>query len=310
MRSRATHISASAALADAASPVRPPALTPAQSPDVAWPQADAAAQAAGVTIREARGPAELTDVCALLADIWQEKPEDRAQTPVMLRALSYGGNYVSVATCAGELVGACVGFFSVAEQWELHSHIAGVTASMRGRNVGFALKAHQRAWALGRGLDTINWTFDPLIRRNAYFNLCKLAARPRTYLVDFYGPMSDGVNTGDHSDRLLLAWSLASEPVARACAGEHDELNLRMLDGPSVVLGPDETGQPRLGVARSRLVLVGIPQDAELLRAQDPTGARRWRLALREVLGGLLDEGADVIGFARDGWYLVDRGAA
>ncbi len=62
---------------------------------------------------------------------------------------------------------------------------------MRGRSVGFALKVHQRAWALSEGLEEISWTFDPLISRNAHFNLVKLAAEPTSYHRNFYGHMAD-----------------------------------------------------------------------------------------------------------------------
>ena len=75
-------------------------------------------------------------------------------------------------------------------------------------------------WALARGLAQVSWTFDPLVRRNAYFNLAKLGARPRAYLVNFYGPMSDGINAGDDTDRLEAQWRLDDPRVFRASAGE------------------------------------------------------------------------------------------
>ena len=80
------------------------------------------------------------------------------------------------------------------------------------RNVGYALKLHQRAWALQRGIATITWTFDPLVRRNAYFNLAKLGVRATRYLPNFYGAMQDPINAGDDTDRLLVDWDLASPP--------------------------------------------------------------------------------------------------
>ncbi|PJI52362.1 hypothetical protein CTI14_43535, partial [Methylobacterium radiotolerans] len=77
------------------------------------------------------------------------------------------------------------GFFASPGRRALHSHIAGVSGRMRGRSVGFALKVHQRAWALSEGLEEISWTFDPLISRNAHFNLVKLAAEPTSYHRNF-----------------------------------------------------------------------------------------------------------------------------
>src|SRR4029453_7402172 len=92
--------------------------------------------------------------------------------------------------------------------------------SGRGRNLGYAIKVHQRAWAIERGLETITWTFDPPIRRNAWFNLAKLGALPTEYLVDFYGPIGDLLNGSDESDRLYLTWRLGAPLAAAACEGE------------------------------------------------------------------------------------------
>lgn len=52
----------------------------------------------------------------------------------------------------------------------------------------------------------------PLVRRNAYFNLVKLGARATDYLPDCYGPMHDGLNRGEASDRLFVEWDLLSPP--------------------------------------------------------------------------------------------------
>ncbi len=224
--------------------------------------------------------------------------------------MAYAGSYVAVAKAGSDLVGACAGFYGqIDQEWELHSHIAGVTSKARGRSVGFALKTHQRAWALHRGLDRISWTFDPLVRRNAYFNLSKLAARPRTYLQDFYGPMTDGINAGDETDRLVAEWRLLDESVARACAGrpEEPDIDALLASGAVVGLSADGAGRPVVGAVDALTVLVGVPADIEQMRAVDRPSALAWRRGLRQVWGGLLAEGAQVSGFARTGWYVVRR---
>jgi hypothetical protein len=66
----------------------------------------------------------------------------------------------------------------------LHSHVTGVVDSMRHAGVGRAIKLHQRDWAAERGLDWITWTFDPLVRRNAWFNIAILGADVHSYLPD------------------------------------------------------------------------------------------------------------------------------
>src|SRR5207249_4797793 len=101
----------------------------------------------------------------------------------------------------------------------LHSHILGVEDPARAGGVGFALKLHQRAWALDHGLHRVTWTYDPLVRANGYFNMAKLGALGSQYLVNFYGAMDDSINSGDQSDRILITWNLGEARVERACAG-------------------------------------------------------------------------------------------
>ncbi len=149
----------------------------------------------------------LQEVVELLCAVWGV---DRRQPPVrrdMLRALAHAGNYVDGAAADGRLVGAIVGFLGHHDQeLVLHSHILGVVEGMQGRSVGLALKQHQRWWCLARGLDHVRWTFDPLVRRNARFNLNRLGARIVAYHPSFYGPMEDGINSGDETDRCVVSW--------------------------------------------------------------------------------------------------------
>ena len=76
------------------------------------------------------------------------------------------------------------------------------------------MKLHQQQWALDRGIEWIVWTFDPLVQRNAWFNIAILGAEVHEYLPYFYGTMTDAINAGDDSDRLLMAWSTATDPDA------------------------------------------------------------------------------------------------
>ena len=278
--------------------------------DAAAAAAEAAAQAGGVRVRELHELAELEQLCLIYQGIWRADPAVGPMvTTEWLRALAHAGNFVSGAYAGETLVGGCIGFFAAPVGRALHSHVAGVAADMRGRNVGFALKLHQRAWALRRGITDITWTFDPLVRRNAYFNLAKLGALPVAYLTNFYGSMSDQINAGEESDRILIGWRLEADSVVRACAGQPHETDVAaLLAGGAVVgLDMDDTGRPVLGSAAADVVLVAVPPDVERLRLEDRKVAQAWRLALREVLGGLLDKGAAVTGFAREGWYVVAR---
>lgn len=272
--------------------------------------ASAAARRAGVDIRLLTNVEEFTLVADLFQDIWTKAGDNSPVNVETLRALSKAGSYVGGAFERGELVGACFGFFAAPEQRALHSHIAGVSQRMRGRSVGFALKVHQRAWALDEGLDEISWTFDPLISRNAHFNLVKLAATPTSYHRNFYGHMADALNGADDTDRMLVTWYVRDPRVVAACHGDPvpgaiDHATSAAAT-PLLAVGADL--EPQLLSTDARLVRVALPRDIESLRKDDPERATRWRLALRETLGSSLEEGGRVLSFDRSGAYTIDRG--
>lgn len=289
-----------------------PELKVATDVDRAVQAADAAARSAGVEVRDLTELPDLEQVVELFTGIWG-RSANPPMTLELLRALTKAGNYVAGAFEGGRLAGGCVGFFHAPGEDALHSHIAGVSGT--GRSVGFALKLHQRSWALLHGVSEIAWTFDPLVARNAYFNLAKLAAAPTEYLPNFYGPMSDHINGTDDSDRLLVRWRLTDPRVVRASAGQSVGASLRdeLAAGAVVTLGVGADGGPATGPsagpstgrAEAHTALVAVPPDIGALRAADPGLAQRWRLAVREALTGLMARGGHVDGFDRAGYYVV-----
>lgn len=253
-------------------------LLPVGEPTAA---ARAAAHSAGVEVRELAGMGELGRAVDLLSTIWG-RTGNPPMPPELLRAFSKAGNYVSGAFAGDRLVGAAVAFHASPEHHALHSHIAGVDPAHGGRSVGFAMKLHQRAWALGRGIPVIEWTFDPLVARNAHFNIAKLGARPVEYLDDFYGAMDDAINAGDETDRILLRWTLDDPVVVEAAA----------------------SGRAPVG-AHGALEFVALPADIEAVRRDDPRGAREWRLAVRDGLAARMRDGHAVVGYDRERGYML-----
>ena len=155
----------------------------------------------------------------------------------LLRAIQHAGGYVVAAYLDEQVVGGSFGFLGRHEGApSLHSHITGILPGVRRTGLGRAMKLHQRAWAAEHGLTWVTWTFDPLVRRNAWFNIDVLGAHVHEYLVDFYGPIDDAINAGDESDRLLVAWPRA--PTTRADAPAN-----RLADG--VHRRPDAGGHRR-----------------------------------------------------------------
>jgi predicted GNAT superfamily acetyltransferase len=252
----------------------------------------------------------------LLADIWATGPASPVPAHLM-RALAHSGNYVAGAWAGTQLVGASVAVLA----WHdgsvgLHSHVTGVVSWLRGTHVGLALKLHQRAWALERGIDEIGWSFDPLIRRNAWFNLKKLGAEAVAYEPDFYGSMTDGINAGDMTDRCLVRWALTASDVMARCEGlgvntdGPDPPGTRLLDegrdGYPVVTSPTPPGDEPVQLCR-------VPADIEGWRQAQPERARAWRLALRHTLGIVMAAGFVARTMTRDGCYVLtrpNRGAA
>ena len=226
-------------------------------------------------------------------------------------ALAASGAYVSRAVLDDTVVGASLGWLGIEDGRPLlHSHLTGVEPGLRGTGVGLALKRHQRSWCLERGIDEIRWTFDPLVRRNAWFNLTKLGAAVVRYEVDFYGPLDDSINAGEESDRVVVSWDLAGPAAVAAAAGtlETPDADALRDDGAVVVLGADSDGAPRAGDPPTAGVpaVCATPADIEALRGERPDVAGSWRRALRAGLGSALDGGWRAVGISANGWYVLE----
>jgi predicted GNAT superfamily acetyltransferase len=264
----------------------------------------------GATIKELTDLEDLRRAAELFAAVWGRPGQPSVDSDI-LKALSYSGNYVSGAFRDGRLVGGLVGWIggSPSHELHMHSHILGVTAGSDARGLGFELKQHQRTWCLEREIKVMEWTTDPLVRRNAYFNLGKLGAHATSYLVNFYGEMTDGINAGEESDRLLIRWRLDSREAEEAAAGRAPSFETARLvaAGACPILSVGGSGEPVVVESRAaRVLLCEVPEDIVQLRHSDPSLARSWRLALRSALTGAIARGYSITGATRSGWYVLD----
>jgi predicted GNAT superfamily acetyltransferase len=195
----------------------------------------------------------------------------------------------------------------LAEDAATYSLIAAAGRRASDRGIGHALKLRQRAWALDRGLATMRWTFDPLVGRNARFNLTKLGATSRDYVEAFYGRMADQINAGDDSDRLVADWALASRRTREAGEGTPLEPAEPDVTGSTVLLrGPD--GDPAYVTAHGES-WCRVPRDVVALRGSDPGAAATWRGTVREALTDAFGSGLSATGMTRSGWYHLTRAA-
>lgn len=275
--------------------------------ETAQPSAQAGA---AVTVTLIDREPQAREVVQVLAEIWPRADGKEPLPAELAWVFAHSGNYVALASVDGEAVGAAIGFRGDdADGPHLHSHIAGVLPRWQGSNVGYTLKQHQRAWALGHGLDRITWTFDPLVARNAYFNVVKLGARLTRYYVDFYGPMDDGINVGDETDRCLATWSLVSDAATAAAVGHFTVVDADAARSAGAVhsLTRDQEGRPVLLATDAPTRLLALPPDIVAVRRHQPAVAREWRLALRQALVAAFADGLEVVGVSRDSVYLLER---
>lgn len=252
----------------------------------------------GVEIRSVESIADLHQVVGLFAEVWGLERGDELVTVSLLRAMTHAGHYVAAAFEDGRVRGACFGFFSAPAERALHSHISGVSPSARGRGIGTALKLHQRQWALDRGLESITWTFDPLVARNAHLNIGVLGALPEEYLTDFYGELPDDINTGEDTDRILVRWQLTGARAVRTAA-ESGAADALIAEGDAPRAMPVEES--------ASIVRIQLPADIEQLRREAPDLAARWRSAVRDALRDYRERGWTVVGFDDERRYLLER---
>jgi len=159
----------------------------------------------------------------------------------------------------------------------LHSHMLAVRAGYRDFGIGRRLKLAQRDDAMARGIDLIEWTFDPLEIKNAYFNLERLGAISRRYVPNLYGDTTSELQAGLPTDRLYAEWWLRSKRVEAALAGEK--------------MARPETQQ---AVTVPHQIYTWKRNEAE--RAQ----ARSVQAANREALQKAFRDGLSAIGYTRD----------
>ena len=214
---------------------------------------------------------ELGAAVDVVVGIWGEGASSLA-SPALLRTYAHYGNPVLGAFADDALCGVSIGFLGSSPEVHLHSHITGVLPGHQHLGIGFELKQAQRKWCAERGIDLVTWTFDPMLARNAHFNMRKLGARARVLLPDFYGAMDDDINRGESTDRLEVRWAIGDEDVARPTS-----------------------------IARA----VSIPSDYLALRAKDPDAAAAARRGVREALLSAFADGLEVVDFERERGYLL-----
>ncbi len=218
---------------------------------------------------------EFNDAVRLQQEIWGFKDVELLPLRLFVVATKIGGQAFG-AFDGKRMVGFCLsipGLKSGAKSY-LHSHMLGVLPAYRDSGVGRTLKLAQRDDALARGIDLIEWTFDPLELKNAYFNIERLGAVVRRYVLNQYGTTTSHLHGGLPTDRCVAEWWIASPRAKAIIAGQKFQRN------------PVDDR-------------ITIPAEIADIRVQDPKRARAIQKQASDEFTGAFDRGLAVIGFEK-----------
>jgi predicted GNAT superfamily acetyltransferase len=231
----------------------------------AWQLANEAAERACVELRPLTRLEDADAVLDVMIDTWGEH---QLLPREVLRALPESGNVPIGAFVDGRMAAYVLGWAGVdpVDGIHVHSHMLAVRPGLRHGGVGYALKLAQRAQALDQGIRVVRWTFDPMVARNAYFNIAKLGAVCDRFERNFYGAMEDVLNRGERSDRFVARWDLERDP------------------------GPRDV---------SAVSTVEVPADLEELRRSSPEESSAWRDRVADAVEEQLGAGRVAVVFDR-----------
>src|SRR6202163_3556858 len=156
----------------------------------------------GITIRPCHGIEEFEACLRLERAVWKSLDIDVVPIPLFVVASETGGQVLG-AFHGSDLVGftlAIAGWRN--RQPFLHSHMTAVSDAYRDRGIGRQLKLFQRTDALAHGISLMEWTFDPLITKNAYFNFMRLGAIARRYVPNAYGITTSPLHSALPTDQI------------------------------------------------------------------------------------------------------------
>jgi predicted GNAT superfamily acetyltransferase len=196
------------------------------------------------------------------------------------------GGHVFGAFDGSRMIAFCLGIPGAKPDGRLylHSHMLGVLPEYHNLGIGRRLKLRQREDALARGIQLIEWTFDPLALKNAFFNIERLGAIARRYSVNQYGITASPLHGGMPTDRCYAEWWIDSSRVRSILAGQH--------------IAPS-------GLAER----VAYPSDMDRIRTDDPARAREIQKTNGDRLQQAFQRGLAVTGFVRsetEGIYLLE----
>lgn len=233
-----------------------------------------------IELRALKSHADLNAGVELQRLTWGADYTDCVPASILKVSQLVGGVSAGAFAADGRLVGFVYGLTGVREGRLVHwSHMLAVLPEYRNHGVGRRLKEFQRDSLRGTGVEKIEWTFDPLVARNAHLNLNRLGATVDAYVPDMYGDTGSALHAFG-TDRFIVSWPVAGATPVSALAQLPDSWRRApILDG----------GEPDGAVAR-----IEIPRDVESMNVAD---ARVWRAETRGAFVRALGAGYRVVAF-------------
>ena len=261
-----------------------------ESPRIAGPD--------GITLRSLESIEDYEDAVALQDEIWGAGFSDRVPAAILRVAQKVGGVSAGAFDESGRMLGFVFGLTGVRNGRPVHwSDMLAVREDARGQHLGDRLKRYQRDLVRAIGVEAMYWTFDPLVARNAHFNLNRLGARIAEYVPNLYGSNTGSVlHGGLPTDRFIAEWDLARDEQtnhhrAPAPAPMRDAPTVNQWTDDQVTLVDPLPDAPR--------VRIQIPHDIELVHALGADTAFAWRMTTRDAFLHYLGRGYRIVGFDR-----------
>ena len=263
----------------------------------------------GITIRRVQSPDEYAECVTIQMETWGAGFTERVPATILRIAQYIGGVTAGAFTADGRLLGFVYGMTGLRDGRLVHwSDLLAVRPEARDHGLGRRLKLYQRDLLRPLGIETMYWTFDPLVARNAHLNLTRLGATVAEYVPDMYGSETgSAVHGALGTDRFIVDWKIGGsdygEPgsAVDGASGEGIGRGPGVEHVPSVNASPDGNGVPIDGeLIDATAVRLEIPNDIMSVIDQDPKIARRWRDTTRRAFLWYLGRGYRVAAFQRD----------
>lgn len=258
-----------------------------------------------ITLREVREDREYQACVDLQKATWGDCPGEIIYRTTFLISQKVGGITAGAFDAENRMLGFVFGLTGIQNKRPVHwSHQLAVRREYQGQGLGRRLKLYQRQLLLDMGIEIMNWTYDPLVARNAHFNLNRLGVHIKEYVIDIYGEApGDILSRGIGTDRFIVEWRMAEEHAVKTIHGKRERAERASADGPilNTTINPEGTVTPvDSKLDEHPVVRIEVPNDILAIQNASLDLAARWRANTRRVFTHYIRRGYGVDSFYRE----------